>query len=128
MAALKEKGIALLGSAAVTMTAGTGVETIFTVPVGKVARISHLVVRDPSATLAGGSSFQFGTGFRNNAAVTLVSMTGGATDYMVLPNSAADGADLKSTEIAAGVAFQITKTTGSSGAATATIDVFGYLT
>lgn len=128
MAALKEKALALLGSATVTMTAASGVETIFTVPVGKVARISHLVVRDPSASLASGTSFQFGTGFRNNAAVDLSSMTTLGTDYMVLQNATSVGNDQKSTEIASAVAFQITKTTGSAAAATAVIDVFGYLT
>lgn len=126
MAALKEKGISLLGSATVTLTTASAVDTIFTVPVGKVARITHLVVRDPSASLAGATQIAFGTGFRGGAVVDLSSMTTLNTDYMVLANQSLIGNDLKSTELAAGVAFQATKTTGAT--ATAVIDVFGYLT
>jgi len=93
------------------------------VSVGKVARIVAIVVRDPSASLAGGTSYNFGTGFRNSGVIDLSSLTTANTDYIVL-----DQNNSKATEIAASTAFQITVTTGSTGAATATIDVFGYLT
>ncbi len=122
MAALKEKSMALLSTTTgVNMANAAGATTLYTVPAGKVARISHVVVRDPSATLNGGTDYDF-TQWRQT--VSLTSMTTANTDYMVI-----QGADVtKYQELAAATAFQITPSTGSTGAATATIDVFGYLT
>lgn len=121
MASLKEKGIALLSTTTgVNMQNAAGAQTLFTVPTGKVARITHVVVRDISATLAGGTDFDF-TQWRQT--VDLSAMTTANTDYRVI-----NGNDTKYQELAAGTAFQITPSTGSTGAATATIDVFGYLT
>lgn len=122
-----EAAIGLLGSATIDMkTAAT--TTIYTTPAGKVTRIALIVVRDPTATLAGGTSYAFGTGFRNNAAVDLSSLTTANTDYIMLYNHTNVGNDQKSTEIAASTAVALTVTTGSTGAASATIDVFGYTT
>lgn len=124
---LSDSGIALLGSATIDMkTAAT--TTIVTTPAGKVTRIFAVVVRDPTATLAGGTNYSFGTGFRNNAAVDLSSLTTANTDYIVLYNQTNVGNDQKSTEIAASTAFALTVTTGSTGAANATLDVFAYTT
>ncbi len=120
MASLKEKGIALLGSAVVDMKTAAST-TIFTVPTGKTCRIAFVVVRDPTASLAGGTSYSV-TNFRQT--FDLSSMTGGATKYLLV-----QAADLTSyTETATDVAVQLTVTTGSSAVANATIDVFGYLT
>jgi len=122
MPSLKDKAITLLGSlASVNMQTAGGAQTIFTVPPSKVARIMFVVIRDPSATLAGGTDYDF-TNWRQT--VDLSGMTGGATNYRVL--TVTDNSSF--VELAAGTAFQITPSTGSSGAATATIDVFGYLT
>ena len=93
--------------------------TLYTVPTGKVCRLVSIVIRDTSASLAGGTSYSF-TNFRQT--VDLSSLTTLATDYIVL-----DGNNVKYTETAAGVPIQITVTTGSTAACTATIDVFGYL-
>lgn len=128
MPALKDKALTLLGSAVIHMQTADGAQAVFTTPVGKVARISHIVVRDSTGSLAGCTDVKFGTGFRNNAAVDLSSMTGGATDYMVLINATAAGADQKCTEIAAATAFTFTPTTGATADVDATIDVFGYTT
>jgi len=99
--------------------------TLYTVPYGKVAYISHVVVRDSSASLAGGSEYDF-TNWKQN--VTLVLMTTPATDYMVITGDHdTTGINVKYTELATNVAFQITVVTGSSATCTATIDVFGYL-
>ena len=78
---------------------------------------------DPTASMAGGTAFTFGTPFRNNGTVDLSSLTTSGTDYIVL-----DQNNTKSTEIAASTAFQITVTTGTTAACNATIDVFGYTT
>jgi hypothetical protein len=129
MAALRDKGIALLGSQSVLVTAGSPTPvTIFTTPLGKVTRIYAICVYNPTASMAGGSNFSFGTGFRNNAAVTLVSLTTANTDYIMLYNHLVTGDDQKSTEIAAGTAFQVAITTGTTAVCTVTFDVFGYCT
>ena len=128
MPLLADKGIALLGSLSGVDMKTAATTTIFTTPSGKVTRITHVVIRDQTASLAGGTDYKFGTGFRNNAAVDLSSMTTANTDYMILANQTAAGNDQKCTEIAAVTAFAITVTTGATAAGTATIDVFGYTT
>jgi hypothetical protein len=124
MPSLKDKADALLGS-----TSGVDMKTaastaIFTVPVGKTCRISHVVVRDTSASLArGAGASSYGvTNWRSG--VSLVSMTTAGTDYMYI-----DGADVtKYTELAAGTVVYWIVTTGCDAVCTATIDIFGYLT
>ena len=128
MPALKDKALSLLGSLAVLSTAGSPAVTIFTTPPGKVTRISHIVVRDPTASMAGGLDIKFGAGFRNNVGVDLSTLTTAFTDYVVLANQAAAGTAVKCTEIAGSTAFVVTFTTGTTGACTATYDVFGYTT
>jgi hypothetical protein len=113
---LKYKAISLLGSKTSVNMQAAASTTIFTT--SDVCRIAYVVVRDISATLAGGTSYSF-TNFRQT--VDLSSLTTANTDYIVL-----DGNNVKYTETAANTAFQITVTTGSTGAATATVDVFGY--
>lgn len=121
MAALKEKTVAtLLGSATVDMKTAAS-PTIFTVPVGKVCRITHVVVRDATASLAGGTSYSI-TNWRQT--FSLAALVTSGTGYIVVY-----GADLTQyTEIAAGTAVTLTVTTGSTLAANATVDIFGYLT
>lgn len=102
----------------INMQTAGGAQTLYTVPAGKVAYIVMVIVRDPSATLAGGTDFDF-TQWRQT--VDLSSMTTANTDYMVIR-----GADVtKYQELAAGTAFQVTPSTGSTGAATAVFDVIG---
>ena len=117
MPALKDKAITLLGTATVDVKTAAST-TIFTTPVGKVTRIAFVVVRDPTASMAGGTSYSF-TSWRQT--VDLSSLTTANTDYICL-----DGNNVKYTEIAASTNFQITVTTGSTAACNATIDVFGY--
>jgi len=93
--------------------------TLYTVPVGKVAYITHVVVRDPSASMTGGTEYDFTTWKQD---VDLSSLTTLGTDYIVL-----DCNNTKYTEQVAGTAFQITVVTGTTAACTASIDVFGYL-
>jgi hypothetical protein len=114
------RAIVRLGSATVNMQNAAGAQTIFTTAAGRITRITHVVVRDTTATLAGGTAFAF-TSWRT---VDLSTMTTANTTYRVL--TATDNTDFA--EIAASTAFQITPSTGSTGAASATIDVFGYTT
>lgn len=120
MADAKEKiGMALLSSTVVDMKTAQA-NTLYTVPTGKVCRISHVVVRDPTASLVGGTSYSI-TNWKQ--AFSLAALTTLGTDYIVLDNE-----NTKYTETAAGVPIQLTVTTGSTAAANATIDLFGYLT
>lgn len=113
-------GLVLLGSATIDMrTAAT--TTIYTTPSGVVTRIAFVVVRDPTASLAGGTSYTI-TGLR--AAFSLAGVTTANTGY-----AAVRAADLvEQVEVAASTVVQLTVTTGSTAAANATLDVFGYTT
>lgn len=119
MGYLRENAITLLESTSGVDMKTAGSTTLFTVPVGKVAYITNVVVRDPSASLAGGTDYDF-TNWKQT--VDLSSMTTANTDYMCL-----DCNNTKYTELSAGTNFQITVNTGSTLAATAVLDVFGYL-
>lgn len=92
MTSLKEKAIALLGSAVVDLQNGDSKTTVYTVPAGKSAVITHVVIRAPDASLAGGTDFDIGSGANADTwqqTVDLSSMTTVTTDYMVIPGSAA---------------------------------------
>ena len=122
MPELNTKGIALLKTTTgVPMNGSPGTTTtLYTVPTGKTAYVFAVLVRDTSATLAGGTDFDF-TGWRQT--VDLSGMTTASTRFCWI--NAETPANY--TEVAAAATFQITPTVGSSGAATATIDVFGFL-
>ena len=126
MANLKDNAITLLGSLAATSVAtGAGPTTIFTTPAGKVTRITHIIVYNPSGSCATATDLKFGTGFRNNVAVSIAALTTANTGFMVLNNTAAAGDDLMAIEIAAGTTVQVTVATGAAGV-TASFDVFGF--
>jgi hypothetical protein len=93
---------------------------LYTVPTGKVLRITALLVRDPTASLASGTSYSV-TNWRQ--AFSLTGLTTANTGYYYIL-----GADLTVyVESAASVAIYLVVTTGSSLAANATIDLFGIL-
>ena len=120
MPALKTKAISLLSSTSVDMKT-VGATALYTVPVGRTLRITHAVVRDISASLAGGTSYSI-TGFV--ATFSLAAVTGGAgTAYAVVSPTNNTGY----TENAAAVTVNWTVTTGSTAACTAVIDLFGFL-
>lgn len=97
-----------------------GATTLYTVPAGKVFYPVIVVIRDNTASLAGGTEYDF-TGWRQN--VDLSGMTTVGTTYRVL--HATDNTSY--TENAAAGTFQITVVTGATAAGTATIDVFGLV-
>ena len=119
MAYLRENAYTLLESTSGVDMKTVAATTLFTVPVGKVAYITAVVVRDPSASMAGGNDYDF-TQWKQT--VDLSSLTTANTDYIVL-----DGNNVKYQELAAATAFQITVNTGTAAACTCTIDTFGYL-
>jgi hypothetical protein len=120
---VKNKGIILLGSAVAGLQNADPKTTLYTVPPGKKAAISHCVVRNPTASLAGATDVDFGDGASADTwknTVNLSTMTA-TTDYMVI-----DGSNVKYTVFDAGDAFGVKPVTGATADAEATIDVFGY--
>ena len=126
MAELIENSISRLITVTGVDMKTAGKTNLYTVPTGKTLYVTHVVIREISATLVGGTDYDFGTGVNADTwrqAVNLASMINTGTDYMVIA-----GADVtKYTDAAAGSVFGIKVITGSTGAATATIDVFGFL-
>jgi hypothetical protein len=93
--------------------------TLYTVPTGKTFIPTSIVIRNNSASLAGGTSYAF-TSWRSGIDLSGMTVT---TGYRILQTTD----NTTYTPIAAGAAFQITVTTGSTAACTATLDVWGYL-
>ena len=137
MSDAKEKGIALLSTNTLVAvgTAANGTKAIlYTVPAGKRCIVTHVIIRDPSGTLVGCNDVDFGTGaacatenFLNNE-TGIVDVTA-TTDFMVLV-AVSDEYTIIDGDAAAAVdrEFGIQIIAGATAAAaTATIDVFGYL-
>lgn len=108
-------------------------QTLYTVPSGKTFIPTKVIVRAPSATLAGMVNFALGGNANADdwlQQISLNAMTA-TTDYAEInqPDQAAGPPIVpnKKTVYAAGTAFGIKITTGSTGAATVYFDVFGYL-
>lgn len=131
MADVKEKAIVLLSSSTgVDMTTGAK-QALYTTPAGKRDIPIELVIRDPSASLAGCDDVDFGSG--TNAGSWLNNETGigdmtATTDFMVL-RADSDEYTIIDGDAAALVdrQFGIKVIDGAdSGSPTATVDVFGY--
>lgn len=124
---LKAKALSLLSSTTAVDLHGTTKAILYTVPVGKVAYVTSIIVRDPSDSLAGGTSYAFGTGASANTwmtGVSLAAVTTASTGYTIV--SPTSGAVLL--ESAAGSEFGIKATTGTTAdPCTATIDVYGVI-
>ena len=122
---LKEKAITMLASATVDLQHGDGKSDVYTVPIGKKAVITHVVIRNPTASLDSGSTgdFDIGSGADANTwlqTTDLDTMTT-TTDYMVITSS-----KVKYTIEAAAAVFGIKVITGATLDAQATMEVFGY--
>jgi len=138
MSDAKTKGIALLSSTSITI--GTNSNTtkidLYTVPPGYNGIVEYVILREPSATLAGCNDCNFGvgagtTGSWIDAEAGIEDMTA-TNDYMVLERtshisnefSVIDGDDATANNRT----FGIYVVAGATGAAyTVTIDVFGYI-
>jgi hypothetical protein len=126
MADLKELAVSLLASVSGVDMKTAGKTTLYTVPAGKTMYPIRVTVRETSASLAGGTEYDFGTGancdtWRQN--VDLSSMTTLSTDFMAI-----HGQDVtKYTKCATGSEFGIKVITGATNPATATLDVWGFL-
>lgn len=129
-----------LATIALTKVAGVQInaqtltkQTLYTVPTGKTFIPVKIVVRGPSAILAGMTNFALGGNANADdwlQQISLNAMTA-TTDYAEIeqPVQAAGPPIVpnKKTVYAAATAFGIKITTGATGAATVYFDVFGYL-
>ena len=132
MGHLRELAITLLEStAAVDLNGAPGTETaLFEVPAGKIALVTHIVIRNMSADAA--------------AAVVTFGVTGGACDEfrgdqtlsgldaagkytVVYLDQGTNDTPEAATEFDAGESVGVEITTAAGGACTCTMDVFGYL-
>lgn len=123
MAALNKNSLTLLSStSSVDMNTATAT-TLFTVPVGLSCIVTHVVVRNASTSLTTASySFGFNSAsYNDNIANAAHTELTGSTLYTVLTAKAG------ATRGAAGDLFKVLMNTLQGGAATTTIDVFGYL-
>lgn len=123
MAALRENSITRLSTtSSVDMNTATAT-TLFTVPTGKSCIVTHIVIRSASTSLTTASySFGFNSASFNDviANATHTELTG-STLYTVL------SAKVGATRGAAADILKVLMNTLQGGAATTTIDVFGYL-
>ena len=122
----EEKTICMLASTTVNLQAGDGKTVAYTVPPGKAAVVTHVIIRNPTASLADGTDFDIGDGANADTwrqTVSLTTMTA-TTDYMVIPSITAT--PVKYTVFDAGDEFGIKAITGATLDADATMEVFGY--
>lgn len=125
MAKAKEKVISLLGTATVDLQHSDPKTTVYTVPTGKEAIVTHVIIRNPSGSLDSGGTGDWDIGDGANAdtwvtATDLDSLTA-TTDCIIIV-----APTTKYTIFDAGDTFGIKPVTGASADRTATMDVFGY--
>lgn len=120
---LREKSICLLASVSGVDMKTVAKEVLYTIPVGKKCIITHVIIRDPTDSLLGGTEYDLGDGANCDTWVqdtNLAGMTSTAHYYVVHAAAVYVIFD-------AGDVFGIKPITGSTAAADATLDVFGYL-
>lgn len=124
MANLKDKALSLLASGVAGMQTADGKTTLYTIPPGRKAVVTHVVVRQPTASLAGGTSFSLGDGANADTWKTSVNLSTvtGTDDYFVITKDDA----VVTAVFDAGDQFGIRAVTGATADADATLDVFGY--
>jgi hypothetical protein len=106
------------------MQTSDGAQTLYTVPTGKKMVPTRVVVRNPTASLAGATDVNFGDGTNRDTWKPNVDLSGmtATSDVMVITNDNA-----KFTPFDAGDTFGFKPDTGSTADADATMEVFGYL-
>lgn len=135
MADLKELAIARLSrTTGIDMNADAPtLNALYTVPPGKLCVIDSVVIHSNSATLAGMNDVDFGAGATATSPAWLNNETGigdmtNANSWMILRADSDDYVMIDGDDsTAADRTFSMYVVSGSTGAATATVDVFGYL-
>lgn len=120
---LKESSLCLLASVASVDMQTVAKNSLYTVPPAKKAIVTHVVVRELSASLAGGTDYDIGDGADCDTWKQTNNLSGmtSTSNYMVITSDNTTYSTLD-----AGDVFGIKPITGSTAAATATLDVFGY--
>jgi hypothetical protein len=116
--------IKCVASETVGMQNGDGKSILYTVPADKSFIPTHIIIRNPTASLADGNDYDIGDGVDADTwktAIDLSSLTV-ATDCIVISND-----NSKFTIFDAADEFGIKPVTGATADADATVDVFGYL-
>ena len=113
-----------LASVTAAMQNGDGKTDLYTVPASKKFIPTHVVIRNPTASLVGGTDYDIGDGAGADTWKTTIDLSGmtATTDCMVITNDNA-----KFTVYDAADVFGIIPVTGATADAEATVDVFGYL-
>ncbi len=113
-----------LASVTAGMQTADGKTTVYTVPTGKKMIPTHVVIRNPTASLAGGTDYDLGDGANADTWKTTIDLSGmtATTDCIVISNDNA-----KFTVYDAADAFGIKPATGSTADADATVELFGYI-
>jgi hypothetical protein len=119
MASLKENALTKVATMTLVDMKTAASVALFTVPVGKSFIVDTIVIRNNSASLAGGTSYGF-TSWRTGIDLSGMTVTSGYRKLFTVDNTTY-------TPIAAGAVFYIVVTTGSTLACTATVEVFGHL-
>ncbi len=119
MAELKELGLTKVSTTTAVDVKTAASVTLYTVPAGKTFIPVMVVIRGNSASLAGGTEYDF-TNWLQNVDLSGLTVT---TGYRILHSVT----NTTYTPIAAGGTFQITVVTGATAAGTAIIDTFGFL-
>ena len=116
-------GTCLLDSATVDLQNGDSKTTVYTVPTGKKAIVTMVVIANPTASLAGGTDFDIGDGANADTWKTTINLTTltATTDCIVISPPTA-----KFTVFDAADAFGIVPVTGATADAQATMYVFGF--
>jgi len=128
----QENVLSLVGTATIDMKV-TDKQPIFTVPADKIFIPVFVIIREPSATLAGAIDTDFGAGANADDWLQQISLDAftAITDYGVLSQPAqAAGPPIvpeKKTINEAGDIWGVKVITVSTGAATVEMDLFGYL-
>jgi hypothetical protein len=119
MPRLKDKAITLLGtSGALNTQTAAGAQTVYTSEPGKTTYITHVVLRAPTASMAGATVLTFGVYMTGNFSAN--SVTTVTTGCVTFTNGTAG------VSLPASTAFQMTPSTGTAGASTCVFDVFGF--
>ena len=123
MSYLSYNALTMLASVTVNLRAGDAKSVVYTVPIGRKAIITHVVISRPTASLAVGTDFDIGDGAGADTWATTVDLSSltAATDCIVIPAPSA-----KFTIFDAGDAFGIIPVIGAIADAEATMEVFGY--
>jgi len=122
---LSEYGITKLATVSAVDMKTVAEVTLYTVPAGKTFHPFAICVRNNSASLAGGTDYDFGAAsgaatWRQTVDLSTMTVTTGERWIFAEHN-------VTYTPIPAGTAFVIKPSTGSTLACTAVLDVFGYL-